>query len=1104
MNIGFEMMTDAILHHVAAGVRRLKNHFMGGSQSLLASAATVQSRVLLILNLVLVVVAQQLHAGPPPPPIVSFKQGHLVYGNDDHGNRVPDFSTCGYAGGDRFVPDAPVRVVVSPLNGDETARIQKALDYVAGLPPDTNGISGAVLLLRGRHEVFGGLQITNSGVVLRGQGMSEGGTVLVAAGFDRRTLIQIKGQKDITVQTNAGWQVADNYVPVGATSFNLKDASGLQAGDTIRIIRPSTQDWIKALGMTEFGGGDGDWRLVWHPGIYDLVWDRVVKKMDGNLVTVDAPLTTAIEAKHGGGSIETYSWPGRIRNVGVENLRLESAFDEGNPRDESHSWFAITMENAMDAWVRQVRFEHFAGSAVAIYESCKQVTVEDCLSFAPVSEDGGWRRNTFFTMGQQTLFLRCWAEHGRHDFAVGFCAAGPNAFVQCEDTLPSADSGGIASWSSGTLFDNVRISGGGLSLMNRGAAGEGAGWSAANSVLWQCDASKITCENPPGAQNWTFGSWGEFAGNGTWRSSNQHIRPASLFIAQIADRLGAGTAAKIELMSRSMEEYSNPTKQQAAELMEASRKPAPQLRDFIANVTNRNPIPSDPGDAVPVEDLPDTHHASRITIHAISLSNGWLVCDGKLLIGSTAGINWWRGNMRPSEAEKFGVNLTRFAPGRIGAGFTDDLNAVANGMIASGQAALDHHYGLWYDRRREDHERVRRMDANVWAPFYEQPFARSGQGTAWDGLSKYDLTKFNPWYWSRLKQFADICDERGLMLFNENYFQHNILEAGAHWVDCPWRTANNINRTGFPEPPPFAGDKRIFMAEQFYDVSDPVRRKLHEDFIRQNLNNFTNEPNVIQFTSAEFTGPLKFEQFWLDTIADWERDAGSAGVPAGEVNSNTQHAGRGAGAPGRHPLIALAATKDVQDAILADTKRNLIVNVICFRYWWQTDKGLFAPKGGQNLSPRQFERKWKGGTPTDEDLAAMAAEYRPRFPDKAVIASGEDARLRGSWAFVCAGGSLPDLPATTDIRLLAAIPQMQPWSQVAGQNRWALHEPDKQILIYSGKNAPAELDLSAESGVFRVNVVDARTGKIAPGETVNGGQMIKLPDEPVIWLTKEN
>ena len=28
---------------------------------------------------------------------------------------------------------------------------------------------------------------------------------------------------------------------------------------------------------------------------------------------------------------------------------------------------------------------------------------------------------------------------GRHDFAAGHCAAGPNAFVDCESDLPAAD-----------------------------------------------------------------------------------------------------------------------------------------------------------------------------------------------------------------------------------------------------------------------------------------------------------------------------------------------------------------------------------------------------------------------------------------------------------------------------------------------------------------------------------------------------------------------------------------------------------------------------------------------------------------------------------------
>jgi hypothetical protein len=365
------------------------------------------------------------------------------------------------------------------------------------------------------------------------------------------------------------------------------------------------------------------------------------------------------------------------------------------------------------------------------------------------------------------------------------------------------------------------------------------------------------------------------------------------------------------------------------------------------------------------------------------------------------------------------------------------------------------------------------MDGDVLPPFFEQPFARSGRGTAWDGLSQYDLTRFNPWYWSRLSQFANRCDLHGLVLLHQNYFQHNILEAGAHWADSPWRTANNINHTGFPEPPPYAGDKRIFQAELFYDVAHPVRRKLHEGYIRQCLNAFTNSANVIQFTSAEFTGPLHFMQFWLDTVASWERETG------------------------RDALVALSCTKDVQDAILADARRRAVVDIIDFRYWWRTDKGEFAPPGGRNLAPRQFERRWRGGRPNDEDLAAMAADYRGRFPGEPLVCSVETA----AWAWVCAGGSLPRLPRTTDAGLLAAIPRMRPCQGSAETGCWLLREPGRQMLAYLGGSS--ELDLSAESGSFRMNVIDLTTGTIRSGRRLVAGGKMELNGVELVWLQRE-
>ena len=97
-------------------------------------------RILPAIVLGMVLAAEAAPKGPPP--IISIgKDDKIVYGKDERGNRVPDFSSCGYAEGDKEIPTAPVCVVVSPIKGDETARIQKAIDYAASQPTDANAIN---------------------------------------------------------------------------------------------------------------------------------------------------------------------------------------------------------------------------------------------------------------------------------------------------------------------------------------------------------------------------------------------------------------------------------------------------------------------------------------------------------------------------------------------------------------------------------------------------------------------------------------------------------------------------------------------------------------------------------------------------------------------------------------------------------------------------------------------------------------------------------------------------------------------------------------------------------------------------------------------------
>ena len=970
--------------------------------------------------LTLLIFQQALPAQKPGEPVVplSFEKGKLTYTADPAGNRIPDFSYCGYKASEQQIPTLPVKVIVPVAKGDATRRIQSALDHVASLPMDANGFRGAVLLQKGTYEVFGQLRMTASGVVLRGSGVKE--TTIVGAGTGRSALIRIVGKDDL--KKSGELRIIDPYVPVNALSFKVNQTYNNQDDYSKKIIirRPSTDKWIKALGTDHFGGGIT--ALAWKPGDRDIYFDRTISKVEGNTIFIDAPVTTALDSNFGIASVYFYSWEGRIYNCGVESLSCVSVYDKNNLKDEDHRWNAINIERAEDCWVRQVNFKHFAGSAVSVLETAKRVTVEDCKSVSPVSEIGGQRRYTFLTTGQQTLFQRCYAENGYHDFAVGYCAPGPNAFVQCESVMPYSFSGAIDSWASGVLFDVVNVDGNALRFGNRGQDANGAGWTAANSVFWNCTAAKIDCYKPPMAQNWAFGSWSQFSGDGYWAESNNTISPRSLFYAQLSERLNKDVDQQAQILHVPSEASSSPSAEVAMELTKEAGKPRMQLKEWIDEASKRNPISTIANNARSIEviglkELPHPTYAPTLQV-----KNGWLIRGDEILTGNRQGVQWWSGGLQPSDIKNARSHITRFVPGRTGKGLTDDLNEVTDEMRATNTIAIEHNFGLWYDRRRDDHERIRRMDGEVWPPFYELPFARSGKEIAWDGLSKYDLTKYNPFYWDRLKQFADLADQKGLLLVHQNYFQHNIIEAGAHYADFPWRTANNINNTGFVEPVNYAGDKRIFYAQQFYDISHPVRRELHRKYIRQCLNNFKNNNGIIQLIGEEFTGPIHFVKFWLDVIGEWEKETG------------------------KHPIIGLSVTKDVQDAILSNPSYAGIVDLIDIRYWhYQADGTAYEPKGGQNLAPRQHARLLKPKKTSFEQVYRAVKEYRDKFPGKAVVYSGDSYTEFGMAAFM-AGGSLAVLPKDVKKDLLNVI-NMKP-AKSTNKSEYILSN-GKESIVYN-------------------------------------------------------
>ncbi|MEZ4409794.1 MAG: hypothetical protein R3A52_25470 [Polyangiales bacterium] len=478
--------------------------------------------------------------------------GSLVYDRTARGDRVPDFSYAGYGGGGVALPRVDAVVRLSPSAGDDTRRIQDAIDRVGRMPRDRRGFRGAVELRAGRFQVSDTLRINRDGVVLRGAGAGPNGTVL----YDTRrqggqnskpTTLEVAGRA-VDRMPRTERNITDRYVPSGTSRVTVRDASDLRVGDRVVITRRWTQSWIDRVGMdacntrgTRYDTSDRPYATCipggdeWRAG-REMHAERAVRALRGDEVVLDAPLTFSIDDDFGGATLARFDAGDRVSNVGVEKLRGDSF--HRNSTDEDHAWHFIEVHAAEDVWVRDVTAEHFARSAVVLGNGAVRVTVQDSAYINPVSEVSGGRRYAFdIDGGQFVLVQRCRADHARHAFVTGSTTMGPNVFLQCEATRSYTSSEMHSDWSTGLLYDRVREHE--IQIHNENRTSDGHGWGGAESVLWNVTADALVVASPPTSQNWVIGARvGRRGGDAYWDETGHAVEPGSLYLAQLRDRLG--------------------------------------------------------------------------------------------------------------------------------------------------------------------------------------------------------------------------------------------------------------------------------------------------------------------------------------------------------------------------------------------------------------------------------------------------------------------------------------------------------------------------------------------------------------------------------------
>lgn len=468
--------------------------------------------------------------------------GKLTYKALPQGDRIMDFSYAGYMGGGVALPSPPVKITLNAVSGDNSNAIQSAVDQVSKMPM-VNGFRGAVLLNKGTFSCELTININASGVVLRGSGADDKGTIINMTG-NPHVCLTVRN-KPVVKNAGKAVAIADAYVPAGTNAFTLTATTGLAVGDTISITKPVAADWVAFMGMDQLTR-DGK-KQTWITG--EISAQRVVTAINGNKVTVDVPLNDNYDAKYlgvGNVLVNKINTTGMITQVGFENLRIVSPDQTGTINEKHNS--AINLSGLTDGWVKDIAVYNTVNS-VGITGS--RITVQRLSIIHNLATTGAAKPADLNGSGPQILFDHCSITGDNvFFFATGAKVSGPIVMLNCV----FKGNGWIQPhqrWATGLLVDNCEVPNGGIDFMNRGAMGSGHGWAIGWAVAWNCKAKSFMNQQPPGSENWVIGSSGEqqkrdvpfikgsgIVPEGIYDSYRKPVTPQSLYLSQLKERKG--------------------------------------------------------------------------------------------------------------------------------------------------------------------------------------------------------------------------------------------------------------------------------------------------------------------------------------------------------------------------------------------------------------------------------------------------------------------------------------------------------------------------------------------------------------------------------------
>ncbi len=352
-----------------------------------------------------------------------------------------------------------------------------------------------------------------------------------------------------------------------------------------------------------------------------------------------------------------------------------------------------------------------------------------------------------------------------------------------------------------------------------------------------------------------------------------------------------------------------------------------------------------------------------------------------------------------------------------------------------------------------------------WIPgpytFAPLVYERTGPGTALDGRPKFDLSRFNPAYFQRLRDRVAAARQRGIytlvMLFDGWSIEQKDKRLLSPWGGHPFNRANNVN--GIDGDPNNDGS-----GTETHRLEVAAVTRLQDAYVRRVVDVLGDQPNVLYEVSNESRqGSLPWQEHIVKVIRDEERTGRRARHPVGIT----------AEVPGGENADLFTTSADwiapngsVDDPTPGDGRKVVI---------YDTDH-LCGICGDGSWPWRSFTR---GLNPQLMDLYDGQATGLGAEGWDAADPRWEDARRA--------------LGITEEVSRRVELARMVPRGELASSGYCLANaSPGGEYLAYSPKGGELTVDLSSTPGRMRATWIDAVSGEAHPGGSVSGGAKVRL------------